>query len=118
DGLTDTNGAAVAVEDSSIPDLGDVDGDGRPDLLAGRADLGTVTLYRHEGVDDAGLPRFALVSTEYQGLQVYEPTPSCTPLTGAPSPGVAPGTPSGGETPRGPSGPTIKHGANAIALHD
>ncbi len=116
DGLTDTAGAPVAVEDSSIPDLGDVDGDGRPDLLAGRADLGMVTLYRHEGVEN-GLPRFALVSTEYQGLQVYEPNPSCNPRTGEP----APGPPVDGQlvpTPRGPSGPTIKHGANAIALHD
>jgi len=116
DGLTDTAGAAVAVEDSSIPDLGDVDGDGRPDLLAGRADLGMVTLYRHEGVE-GGLPRFALVSTEYQGLQVYEPNPTCNPRTGEPDPGP-PTEGSLTPTPRGPSAPTIKHGANAIALHD
>ncbi len=109
DELTTVDGEPVRVEDSSIPTLADLDGDGRPDLLSGKADLGTIALYRHEGVDADGVPQFAFVSDAYQDIQVYEENPSCT----ARQPGGvgAAGLPDLGRM-------TSRHGANAIAVVD
>ena len=129
DGLPTTDGRPVAVEDSSIPALGDLDGDGDPDLLAGKADIGTITYHRHDGVGPDGLPRFTFVTDTFEDIQVYEDNPSC----GGPAP-VIPGTldpstlgalpapppdatpPPGDGTPGGAGRPTARHGANAIAL--
>ena len=120
DGLATTGGEPVAVEDSSIPALGDVDGDGDPDLLAGKADIGTITYHRHDGVGPDGLPRFTFVTDTFEDIQVYEEDPSC----GGPRPDV-PGTldpatlpdATGGRGGTGGAGrPSARHGANAIAL--
>ena len=119
DGLRTTGGEPVAVEDSSIPALGDVDGDGDPDLLAGKADIGTITYHRHDGVGPDGLPRFTFVTDTFEDIQVYEEDPSC----GGPRPNIPgvgalttpPGAP-GGAAPGGAGRPTARHGANAIAL--
>ena len=107
--LSDTDGSPVRVEDSSIPALHDLTGDGMPDLLSGKADLGTISYYRHAGVDADGVPQFAFGSDTYQDIQVYEENPSCA---GRQRPGFgAVGTPRGGRL-------TARHGANAIALVD
>ena len=112
DGLRTTDGEPVAVEDSSIPALGDLDGDGDPDLVAGKADIGTITYHRHDGVGPDGLPRFTFVTDTFEDIQVYEEDPSC----GGPRPNL-PGV--GARSAVGGAGAgrmTARHGANAIAL--
>ena len=122
--LPAADGTPVAIEDSSIPDLADADGDGDLDLLAGKADLGTITLYRNDGTDAAGLPRFTFVTSTFEDIQVYENNPQCG---GNAAPGPFPGM--GGAVPGGAipgSGPaaasppetTRRHGANALRLAD
>ena len=129
DGLRTTGGQPVSVEDSSIPALGDLDGDGDPDLLAGKADVGTITYHRHDGVGPDGLPRFTFVTDTFEDIQVYEENPSC----GGPRPNI-PGTMGALPTPPSATDPggadrshqagaanpagrmTARHGANAIAL--
>jgi hypothetical protein len=117
DGLTTSAGEPVAVEDSSIPALGDLDGDGDADLLAGKADIGTITYHRLDGVED-GLPVFTFVTDTFEDIVVYEEDPSC----GGPDGGIVPAEPGLGDAGR-PAGdaagrPTGRHGANAIALVD
>ena len=109
DGLVTTGGEAVHVEDSSIPALADLDGDGDPELLSGKADLGTIAYYRHDGVDADGIPQFTFVSDTYQDIQVYEENPSCT---GRQPAGI------GDASRPSPGRMTSRHGANAIALVD
>ncbi len=109
--LRDAEGETVNIEDSSIPTLGDIDGDGDPDLFSGKADIGSITHYRLDGVDDRGVPVFAFVSDNYQGIQVYEENPRCS-ASGIPI--DAPGGPGLG----GPPGRGSMHGANAIAIED
>ena len=116
DGLRTTDGRPVAVEDSSIPALGDVDGDGDPDLLAGKADIGTITYHRHDGVGPDGLPRFTFVTDTFEDIQVYEENPSCGgPAPNLPGMGALP-TPPATEGGAGAGRMTARHGANAIAL--
>ncbi|MFN3597531.1 MAG: FG-GAP repeat domain-containing protein [Rubricoccaceae bacterium] len=114
--LLDAAGQPVAVEDSSQPVLADVDGDGRLDLLAGKADLGTITLYRHDGLGPDGQPRFAFVTDTFQDIMIYEDNPSCGDRPMRPGMGV----PGGG--PRGPlpseAAAPERHGANAMAMAD
>ena len=99
DVLRDAAGQPVNVEDSSIPALGDLDGDGDPDLFSGKADIGTITHYRLDGVDALGVPVFAFVTDAYQDIQIYEENPQCR------SAGAG-------------SGQGSMHGANAIAIQD
>ncbi len=107
--LVDTDGNPVRVEDSSIPALADLDGDGSPELLSGKADLGTISFYRHAGIDADGVPQYAFVSDAYQDIQVYEENPSCTDRR----PGDI-----GDAGTWAPGRMTSRHGANAIALVD
>ena len=110
--LRDVAGEPVNVEDSSIPELADLDGDGGPDLFSGKADVGTITTYRHVGLED-GVPVFEFVTDTFQDIVIYEENPQCQSQRGAapnlPAPNL-PNLPGG----RG-SG---KHGANAIAVAD
>ena len=115
--LLDTAGEGVTIEDSSIPDLADADGDGDLDLLAGKADLGTITYYRNDGLGPDGAPRFTFVTSTFEDVQVYEANPQCTGRA-APGSGMAPG-----DSGSGPAAPTLaetarRHGANALRLVD
>ena len=109
DELLAADGDAVRIEDSSLPGLADIDGDGDLDLLAGKADLGTITLYRNTGTGEDGRPVFEFVTDTFQGIAIYEDTPSCQSV---PPPTV---TPRGGPS---ASASGLRHGANAIALPD
>ncbi|WP_420457192.1 FG-GAP-like repeat-containing protein [Rubrivirga sp.] len=103
--LRDAAGEPVNVEDSSIPALGDLDGDGDPDLFAGKADVGTITTYEHQGLDADGVPVFSFVTDRYQDIVIYEENPQCQR------------TESGRTVPVVPERGSM-HGANAIALAD
>ncbi|HLT46179.1 MAG TPA: FG-GAP-like repeat-containing protein [Rubricoccaceae bacterium] len=103
DELTGVGGGPVTNEDTSIPALTDVDGDGDLDFIHGQADRGHVTFWRHTGVQ-GGLPRFEHVTDDWEEIEVFEPNPSCE----APKPGAGG---SGG-------GRGTLHGANALTLTD
>ncbi len=116
--LLDTAGEGVGIEDSSIPDLTDADGDGDLDLLSGKADLGTITFYRNDGTGPDGAPRFTFVTSTFEDIQVYESNPQCNGRA-TPGSGMMPGDPA----PGGPAAPALaetsrKHGANALRLVD
>ncbi|MGB3542696.1 T9SS type A sorting domain-containing protein [Rubrivirga sp.] len=106
--LRDVDGEPVNIEDSSIPELADLDGDGDPDLFSGKADVGTITTYQHVGLRD-GVPVFEFVTDEFQDIVIYEENPQCRSQGGA-----APNLPS----PNVPGRGSGKHGANAIAVAD
>ena len=109
--LRDAAGEPVNVEDSSIPALGDIDGDGDADLFAGKADIGTITTYQNEGVDANGVPVFSFLTDRYQDIVIYEENPQCAPAAGRATPSREAG---GANLPQRGS----MHGANAIALAD
>ena len=118
DVLRDAAGETVNVEDSSIPALGDLDGDGDPDLFSGKADIGTITYYRHDGLDAEGRPVYAFVTDTYQDIQVYEENPQCQRTEGAPVL-QGPRLPDSSVPGSGlPGGRPSRHGANAIAVVD
>ncbi|MDX1420932.1 MAG: FG-GAP-like repeat-containing protein [Rubricoccaceae bacterium] len=108
DELLALSGDPVTNEDTSIPSLADIDRDGDLDFLHGQADRGNITLWRHTGVQD-GLPQYTFVTDEWEGIEVFEPNPTCELPTrdGEPRRGGAPGL-----------GRGSLHGANALALVD
>ena len=110
--LRDDTGEPVNVEDSSIPALADLDGDGDPDLFSGKADVGTITQYEYVGLED-GVPVFRFVTDTYQDIVIYEENPQCQ-SGGAPPNLPAPNLPG----PNIPGGRGSMHGANAIDIAD
>jgi hypothetical protein len=97
DTLRDVDGAPIFAERQNIAQLGDLDCNGRSDLLLGRLD-GTITRYEAAGGDPTGVPRFELVAQEFEGIRIVG------------------GQMGGPMTPPGP-GATM-HGANTMALAD
>jgi hypothetical protein len=96
DTLRDVNGVPIFAERQNIAQLGDLDCNGRADLLLGRLD-GTITRYEAAEFDSTGVPRFALVAQEFEGIRIV-------------------GGQMGPMMPQGP-GATM-HGANTMALAD
>ena len=82
DELQATAGTPVTNEDTSVPALMDIDGDGDLDFLHGQADRGHITLFRHDGLDGAGLPQFTFVTNDWEGIEVFEESPSCSETKG------------------------------------
>lgn len=98
DELMQTNGIdPVTNEDTSIPALVDIDGDGDLDFLHGQADRGHITFFRNDGVS-GGLPQLTLITVDFEGIEVFEESPTCEePVSG---------------------GRGSLHGANALAFVD
>jgi hypothetical protein len=69
DTLKDVDGAPIFSDRQNIPQLGDLDCNGRADLLIGRLD-GTVARYETAAVDRAGAPAFRLVASEFEGIRI------------------------------------------------
>lgn len=67
DSVRDATGAALFSDRQNIPNITDIDCDGRWDLFLGRVD-GTVT--RYEEVPSDGLPRFEFVTNRFQGIEI------------------------------------------------
>ncbi len=61
-------GEAIFSDRQNIPNVTDVDCDGQLDLFLGRLD-GTITRYE-AAADSAGMPRFAHVTDEFEGIEI------------------------------------------------
>jgi len=87
--LKDTEDNEVFSDRQNIPNITDIDCDGKLDLFIGRVDG---TIYRYEAVDEdsRGVPRFELVSNRFENIEII------------------------GEIQIGAS----LHGANTMAFHD
>jgi hypothetical protein len=94
DTLKDVDGTPIFSDRQNIPQLGDLDCNGRSDLLIGRLD-GTVARYEAEASEPGGAPAFRLVANEFEGIRIV-------------------GQQIGPPLPLGPS----MHGANTMALAD
>ncbi|HEY7504450.1 MAG TPA: VCBS repeat-containing protein [Gemmatimonadales bacterium] len=94
DTLRDVDRTPIFSDRQNIPQLGDLDCNGRSDLLIGRLD-GTVARYEAATSDPRGAPSFRLVANEFEGIRII-------------------GQQGGPTLPVGPS----MHGANTMALAD
>jgi uncharacterized protein (DUF2141 family) len=99
DTLKDAEGTPIFSDRQNIPQLGDLDCNGRSDLLIGRLD-GTVARYEAMPAQPGRAPAFRLVASEFEGIRILGQQ------VGPPMPG---GTPA--------PGPSM-HGANTMALAD
>ena len=69
DTLRDVTGSPIFAERQNIAQLGDLDCNGRSDLLLGRLD-GTVTRYEAAESGSGGVPRFRLEAQEFAGIRI------------------------------------------------
>jgi hypothetical protein len=69
DTLKDVDGAPIFSDRQNIPQLGDLDCNGRSDLLIGRLD-GTVARYETVAPVPRGVPAFRLVASEFEGIRI------------------------------------------------
>jgi len=97
DTLRDTEGRPIFSDRQNIPQLGDLDCNGRADLLIGRLD-GTVSRYEADSAAGDAVPAFRLVAHEFEGIRIIGQQGGPMP------PGAMPG-------------PSM-HGANTMALAD
>jgi hypothetical protein len=67
DSLRTPDGEAIFSDRQNIPNVTDVDCDGRLDLFLGRLD-GTIT--RYEATDSTGMPSFAHVTDSFEGIEI------------------------------------------------
>jgi hypothetical protein len=99
DSLRDAAGVPLYIDRQNIPAFGDIDCNGRLDLLVGRVE-GVATRYEAVSPRDE---RFAFVTDYFEGIEIIGQTP----------PGIE-GVETIGQTPWG----TSRHGANALQLVD
>lgn len=108
--LLDTSGEPIFSDRQNIPKIGDIDCDGRLDLMLGRLE-GTVTRYEADGVDASGAPQFRHVTDRFQDIEIIGQVIGDEPVAGRRGPfSGAPGGPGGGRA--------TLHGANTMALED
>jgi hypothetical protein len=105
DTLRDTNGEAIFAERQNIPQLGDLNCNGRSDLMIGKLD-GTVSRYEATAAGAGVVPRFELLSERFAGIQIIGN--NMGGMRGIPLGPVMPDT----------TGPPTMHGANTMALAD
>jgi hypothetical protein len=67
DTVRDVEGRAVFADRQNIPNIADIDCDGRPDLFLGRID-GTIA--RYTLVPGGQVPRFEFVTERFQGIEI------------------------------------------------
>jgi len=68
DSLRTPEGTPIFSDRQNIPNVTDLDCDGQLDLFLGKLD-GTVSRYEARG-DSAGIPRFALVTEQFEGIEI------------------------------------------------
>ena len=103
DTLYDVRGEPIFADRQNIPQLGDLDCNGRIDLMLGRVD-GTITRFELRNIE-GNAPRFGFITDRFEGIQILggDATP------GGPPPMAIPGA--------GAITPSL-HGANTMALVD
>jgi DNA-binding beta-propeller fold protein YncE len=69
DSLKNAAQQPIFADRQNIPNLTDIDCDGRWDLFLGRVD-GTVARYEEVGVDAAGVPLFELVTERFENIEI------------------------------------------------
>ena len=69
DTLRDLAGKALFSDRQNIPNVSDLDCDGRLDLFIGRL-IGTITRYEAEGVDANRVPRFRHLTDTFEGISI------------------------------------------------
>ncbi|RNC84030.1 MAG: VCBS repeat-containing protein [Balneola sp.] len=69
DSLKDAEGSPIFSDRQNIPNVTDIDSDGLLDLFIGSLD-GTVSRYESIGDDENGLPRFQLLTTRFQNIEI------------------------------------------------
>jgi len=102
DSLRDLTGTAIFSDRQNIPNITDIDCDGRLDLLIGRL-TGTITQYSEVARDENGLPRFNHITDRFHNIEIVAEFGPGAPLPG----GIPGGNPTGS-----------LHGANTLALAD
>ena len=118
DTLRTVEGEPLFSDRQNIPNVADVDCDGQPDLFVGRLD-GTVTRYEATGPAEDGVPRFRLVTEEFQDIEIVAQVSQ--PGNAAPPSRPRPGRQGGGDLPgegNGLGGGSTRHGANTMAFAD
>ena len=71
DTLKDADGEPIFSDRQNIPNVTDIDCDGKLDLFIGRLD-GTITRYESVGRDERGVPQFKLVSRKFEGIEIVK----------------------------------------------
>jgi hypothetical protein len=69
DSLRETGGGALFSDRQNIPNITDLDCNGRLDLFIGRV-TGTMDRYEADGRDRHGLPAFNLVTQRFEGIEI------------------------------------------------
>ena len=101
DTLRDIANQPIFADRQNIPQLADLDCNGRLDLMLGRVD-GTITRFEMRDLDPRFGPRFAFLTDRFENIQIL----------GGDAAGPAPLP-----TPATPVGPSL-HGANTMAITD
>jgi hypothetical protein len=71
DTLKDASGEPIFSDRQNIPNVTDIDCDGRLDLFIGRLD-GTIMRYESSGRDRQGIPKFELVNRRFEGIEIVK----------------------------------------------
>jgi hypothetical protein len=71
DTLKGANGEPLFSDRQNIPNVTDIDCDGKLDLFIGRLD-GTVQRYESTGLNDQDIPQFELVSKRFEGIEIVK----------------------------------------------
>jgi hypothetical protein len=69
DSLEDVNSQPIFSDRQNIPNVADIDCDGRLDLFVGRL-TGTITRYEADGTEPDGLPRFRHVTDRFEDIEI------------------------------------------------
>ena len=71
DSLKDVNGTPIFSDRQNIPNITDINNNGKLDLFIGRLD-GTVTRYEATGLDDNEIPQFELVTKKFEDIEIVK----------------------------------------------
>lgn len=71
DSLRDVNGEPIFSDRQNIPNVTDIDANGKLDLFIGRLE-GTLTRYESVGRDENEIPQFELVTEYFEGIEIVK----------------------------------------------